>query len=69
MGLIIEYETEEELESDLRKSMSDEFLATLVQAAKVSGWSHDYTEVRGFVEWCFDVVDKDKSVPNLDPYE
>ena len=56
--------SEEELEKDLRKSMSDEFLATLVQAAKVSGWELDNTEVTHFVTWCFNVADKE--VPDLE---
>lgn len=54
-------------EAKLKESMSPEFLTTLVEAAKVCGRSVDYHELREFVEWCFDVVEK--PVPDIDPYE
>jgi hypothetical protein len=45
----------------------DIFLTALTEAAKLYGWTGDYTEIVNFVNWCFDLVKKPR--PNLDPYE
>lgn len=52
---------------DLRPRMTDEFLATLVELARVTGWENDHVEVHAFVSGAFELVDK--TPPNLEPYE
>jgi hypothetical protein len=61
----------EELEEKLRPQLTDEFLDTLVQAARTCGWSSDHTETMSFVYWCYDIVGKSRTreFPNLDPFQ
>lgn len=51
----------------LKPLLTEEFLSTLTEAAKVYGWTSDYIEVCSFVEDLYEVAGKDK--PNLEPYE
>jgi hypothetical protein len=59
-------EEQDELENKLRPQLTDEFLATLVDAARTCGWMEDYIAVEDFVKWAFNVVDK--KAPSLEPY-
>lgn len=53
-------------EKELEAKLTDEFLSTLVEAARVSGWSHDYSEITEFV---FDMFNRaGKPLPDLAPY-
>lgn len=61
--------TEEEIkqrENDVRLRLTDEFLATLVEAAQVHGHSSDWVVVEEFVESMFDLAGKE--LPKLTPY-
>lgn len=63
-----EYEVKDkEYEDALKPKLTNEFLATLVEAARTCGWSVDHIETQSFVHWCFEVVDK-KSPKNLSPF-
>jgi hypothetical protein len=53
--------------SELKPLLSDEFLKTLAEAAKVCGWEVDHIETEHFVFWCFDVAGKDK--PEVSAYD
>ena len=46
--------------------LTPEFLATLAEVGKRSGWDHDYQEVSSFIMGCFELVHQ--KVPNLEPY-
>lgn len=53
----LEYERESaRLESELRSSLTSEFLNTLVRAAQTYGYSGDWVETASFVDWCFDIA-------------
>lgn len=54
----------------LRPQLTDEFLATLVEAARVDGYMSNWSraeDVIGFVEEMFGIAGKQP--PNLGPYE
>lgn len=57
-----------EKEKELKPLLDKEFLAKLVEAAKVCGWGADHIEITGFVYWCFDIAEEDDSKLNLTPY-
>jgi hypothetical protein len=54
-------------EDNLRPRLTDEFLSTLVEAAKVVGNSVDSVEMRYFVREVFSVAGK--SMPEWKPYD
>jgi len=54
-------------EIELRPKLTDEFLATLAQAARTAGWSLDHTATAQFVDWCYDQAAMER-VP-LDVFE
>ena len=63
-----EYKQEyEKLSNELQPKLTDDFLETLVQAAKTIGWLVDYFEVEHFVEEVFGVADK--KCPDLSPFQ
>ena len=51
----------------LRPMLTDEFFEVLVEAAKTCGWSVDHVVTDDFVNWCRDVVGKERST--IVPYE
>jgi hypothetical protein len=51
----------------LKPLLTDEFLTTLTEAAKIYGWDGDYTEIASFVGNLHEAAGKEK--PNLEPYE
>lgn len=55
-------------EDQLKPLLTDEFLHTLAEAAKVCGWSVDHVGTCDFVRWCHEAAEKDFS-PSLDPYD
>ena len=56
-------------EQALKARLTPEFLHMLLEAGKISGWSHDYIEVAGFIEWCYRLADADvPSATELEPY-
>ena len=59
MSELLETRTKKEL-------MTDEFLATLAETGKRSGWNNDYQEVASFILECFELAGKD--APDLEPY-
>ena len=54
-------------EARLKPLLTDEFLATLALAVRACGWSVDHVESTSFVEWCFDVAEKDR--PDLSAFK
>jgi hypothetical protein len=55
---------------ELKPKLTDEFLATLVEAGKIDGWSTDYIETCSFIQSCFDMADKSTpSIEELEPYD
>ena len=56
-----------ERQQKLKPILTDEFLKTLVEAAKIYGWAGDYIEVCQFIEDLYEVAGKEK--PDLEPYE
>ena len=62
-----EYKKEEvRLEKLLIPKITDEFLKTLVEAAKTYGWNGDHIETDRFVNYCFFLVGEE--CPDLEPY-
>ena len=59
VGLLLKMSEEEP-----KELLTDEFLETLVKAAETCGNSVDYIELIYFVQYCFDVAEKD--MPNLE---
>lgn len=59
-----EYET---LRAALRPRLTNEFLATLVEAAKIDGNSNDWIEIERFVQNTFDIAGKE--APEMNPYD
>lgn len=60
-------ENSEKAEARLKPILTKDFLTALRLAAKTHGWSGDHIEVASFVEWCFELAEKD--VPELAPYD
>ena len=55
-----EYEKESKrLDAELKLLLTDDFLATLIIAAKTIGWLVDFTEVQSFVRECFCIAEKE----------
>jgi hypothetical protein len=54
-------------EEALKPELTDDFIATLIKAAKTYGWSGDYGEVVGFVEWCLRLSDREAE--DLEPFD
>jgi hypothetical protein len=50
----------------LCERLTEEFLATLVEAVRQYGWAGDYTEVVLFVQWAHHMAEQ--PVPPLEPY-
>ena len=48
----------EEFEKELKPFLTDEFLSTLIKAAKTCGWNVDHIETMEFVIECFDMAGK-----------
>ena len=46
-------------EEELEELLTDEFLTTLVSAAQVCGNSIDCIELGYFVNYCYDIAEKD----------
>jgi hypothetical protein len=46
-------------EERLKPQLTDEWLATLVEAARTCGWMVDHTETESFIRWCFSLADKE----------
>ena len=55
-------------ENELKPKLTNEFLENLAEAGKVCGWSGDYHEISEFVEWCFDLAEKDRPT-NMESYD
>jgi len=53
-------------EEALRPLLTDVFLSTLVEAARVDGWNTDYVETSEFIRNIFDIAGK--KMPDLEPY-
>ena len=53
-------------EEDLIPLLTDEFLHTLAEAGRVSGWNNDYTEIDQFIRDMHDLAEKE--IPGLEPY-
>ena len=54
--------------NDLKSRITDEFLETLVEAARIEGWMSDYHETKSFVQNVFCNVGKEPPDPFPDPY-
>lgn len=54
-------------EAALKPLLTNEFLETLVLAAKTRGWDGDYTETVWFVNWCFTLAGKE--CPDLNAFD
>ena len=65
------YEIESDrLDKELNPYLTDEFLNTLVMAARTCGWSIDHTETTKFVQWCYDIAGLEQpSDEDLEPYQ
>jgi hypothetical protein len=42
----------------LAPRLTDEFLLTILHAARVCGWEIDHVVTMDFVRWCYDVAEK-----------
>jgi len=67
-------EKETELENEIKPILTDEFLSTLIKAARTCGWSVDHIETVHFINWCFNVVEKkqperDELTPFIDEFD
>ena len=60
-------EKAEEAEKRLKKMLDDEFLDKLVIAVKTCGNMVDHVESTNFVEWCFELAERDP--PDLEPFD
>lgn len=60
-------EEHEALCAKLRPRLTNEFLATLVEAARIDGHSTDWVELKGFLQNVFDIAGKE--APDIEPYE
>ena len=58
------YQTNEVI---LKPELTDEFLATLVKAARTCGWDVDHSETYQFVRWCFNTAGK-AHPKNMEPF-
>lgn len=63
-----------EYEKQLVPHLTDEFLSSLVLAAKTCGWDVDHSVTVDFVNWCHDVAGKplpkkDELTPLIDAWE
>jgi len=52
---------------EIKPKITDDFLSTLSELARIYGWTGDYGEIVNFVEDCFILAEKEK--PNLEFYE
>ena len=60
----------DEGQDELRPMLTDEFLSTLVLAARTVGWDVDHTETFQFVQECWDIAGRLRSLmPDLEPFE
>lgn len=57
----------ETAEESLKPLLTDEFLSTLALAVRACGWTVDHWESMAFVQWCFDVADKE--TPDLSAFK
>ena len=57
----------QELEDKLRPKLSEDFLTTLVEAAKIHGNTGDWVAVKDFVRAQFHLAGKEP--PEMEPYE
>lgn len=55
------------LENELRPRLTDEFLATLVEAAKIDGNGGDWPAIKDFVQNTFSIAGK--PMPEMKPYQ
>ena len=63
--------TKDELYEELRPLLTDEFLSTLVLAAKTIGWDVDHTETVQFVKECVWTVAGNTTdpLPDTEPFD
>jgi hypothetical protein len=59
---------DDRLKAELKSKLTDEFLATLLQAVRTHGWSGDYCETFDFVKDMFRLAGKDE-LPQLEPFQ
>ena len=52
--------------AELKPRLTEEFLATLVECARVDGYGGDYMELHAFVGWCHDAAGA--PYPDYQPY-
>lgn len=55
------------MSEELKKEMTDEFLATLTKAARTAGWGLDHICTVEFVEWCHDLAEKPRP-QDMEPF-
>jgi hypothetical protein len=55
-----------ESEQALKPQLTEDFIKTLVTAARTYGWMGDYSEVVDFVNWCSDVAGQERQ--DLEPF-
>ncbi|HEY5865364.1 MAG TPA: hypothetical protein VI542_07400 [Candidatus Tectomicrobia bacterium] len=56
------------LEAKLKPQLTQEWLDTLVEAARTCGWTVDHGETMHFVRWCCDVAGAEPPA-SLEPYQ
>ena len=54
--------------SELSKILTPEILEVIREAARIYGWTMDYTEVSRFVEWGYELKNIPIDHPDLEPY-
>ena len=60
----------DEGQDELRPLLTDEFLSTLVLAARTVGWDVDHTETFAFVQCCYEIVGRTRDdMPDMEPFE
>ena len=53
-------ENEKKAEDQLRPLLTDDFLKTLLLAAKINGHSGDFVETERLVRWCYGMAGKNQ---------
>ncbi len=53
--------------AELKPQLTDEFLSTIVEAARVAGWIVDHIETISFVKYLYSIAEK--ACPDLEPYD
>lgn len=56
-----------EADEKVKSLLTQEFLETLTEIAKIYGWSGDYSEIYSFIEWLYKFTNL--PLPDLNPYD